>query len=183
MFVHPVFKYWHSSGFTSVVSLYLVSTLSLYDILQALGFMFYLSFVFNLGGFLWSTGSGRMGFNSCSMWAQWLGCMGSVAPQHAESSQIRDLTHVSCRWTLTQCTTREVLALFFNLCCITSEAVVIMVLHPWIFTPAALDRDLCWNHNFVITPKEMISSALKWFYTGVSKLCSVKSCLWPQSSI
>ena len=48
MFVHPVFKYWHSSGFTSVVSLYLVSTLSLYDILQALGFMFYLSFVFNL---------------------------------------------------------------------------------------------------------------------------------------
>ena len=44
MFVHPVFKYWHSSGFNSMVSFYLVSTLSLYDILQALGLMFYLSF-------------------------------------------------------------------------------------------------------------------------------------------
>ena len=59
-----------------------------------------------------------------------VGVHGLSCPKHAESSQIRDLTHVSCRWTLTQCTIREVLALFFNLCCITSEAVVIMVLHP-----------------------------------------------------
>ena len=82
------------------------------------------------GGFLRNTGSGRMGFGSCSVWAQWLGCTGSVAPQHAVSSQIRGQTHVSCRWTLTHSTTREVLALFFNLCCIISEAVVVMVLQP-----------------------------------------------------
>ena len=55
---------------------------------------------------LWSPSCRRTGFSSCSTWAQklwlsgsraraqWLWCMGLVAPQHVESSQIRDQTCV-----------------------------------------------------------------------------------------
>ena len=55
---------------------------------------------------LCSVGSRHANFSSCSTWAQklwlsgsraraqWLWCMGLVAPQHVESSQIRDQTCV-----------------------------------------------------------------------------------------
>ena len=60
------------------------------------------------GGFLlWSAGA------RC-LWAQELGCMGLLAPQHMGSSRIRDWTHVPCigRQILIHCTTKEVLFYF-----------------------------------------------------------------------
>ena len=60
------------------------------------------------------------GISSCSLWArmcaQWLWHMGSDAPQHVESSWIRDWIHVPCinRWIPNHRTTREVLVIHFN---------------------------------------------------------------------
>ena len=50
--------------------------------------------------------------HALGVWAQWLWCMGLVAPWHVESSWTRDQTHVPCfgRWILIQCAGREVLA-------------------------------------------------------------------------
>ena len=45
---------------------------------------------------LWSTGSGHMGFSSCSMWAQYLWHTGLVVRRHVESSWTRDQTCVPC---------------------------------------------------------------------------------------
>ena len=44
------------------------------------------------------------GFSSCSTWELW--CTGLAAPQHVESSQARNRTHVPCigRWILTHWT-------------------------------------------------------------------------------
>ena len=50
--------------------------------------------------------------------AQRLWYTGLVAPQHVESSQTRDGTHVLCidGWVLTHCAVREVQLLFCKLC-------------------------------------------------------------------
>ena len=59
------------------------------------------------GGFL---GPRCAGFSGCSTQAQYLKCMGLVAPQHMESSRTRDQTHVPCigSWIVNHCTAREV---------------------------------------------------------------------------
>ena len=71
----------------------------------------------------WSMGSRRVGFSSCSMWAQQLWLAGSraqaqqlwrtglVASRHVGSSRTRARTRVSCisRRLLNHCDTREVL--------------------------------------------------------------------------
>ena len=71
---------------------------------------------------LWNTGSRRMGFSSCGMWAQklwlvgsraqaqYLWCTGLAAPRHLGSSRTRARTRVSCtgRRILNHCATREV---------------------------------------------------------------------------
>ena len=70
---------------------------------------------------LWSTGSRRMDFSSCGMWAQQLWLVGSraqvqqlwytglVAPWHVGSSRTRARTRVPCigRRILNHCATRE----------------------------------------------------------------------------
>ena len=65
--------------------------------------------------FLWSTGSRRSGFSSCSSKAQWLRHIGLVALGRVESSW-RDETHVPGlgRCILTHCATREVLKKFID---------------------------------------------------------------------
>ena len=42
------------------------------------------------------TGSRLLGFSSCSIWTQWLWCMGLATPWHVGSSQTRDQTSVPC---------------------------------------------------------------------------------------
>ena len=65
---------------------------------------------------LQSTGSGWLGFGSCSMWAQSLWCSGLVALWHVESYWTRDQTRVLCigRQLPTHCATREVWSLFYR---------------------------------------------------------------------
>ena len=57
----------------------------------------------------------RVGFSSCRKQAQYLWCMGLVAPQHVGSSRIRGQTHVSWigRWILYHWATREAPSLVF----------------------------------------------------------------------
>ena len=81
------------------------------------------------GGLLRNTGSRRVGFSSCAMWAQqlWLAgsraqaqqlwCTGLVALWHVGSSRTRDQTPVPCvgRQILNHCATREVPGVVFFL--------------------------------------------------------------------
>ena len=58
-----------------------------------------------------SMGTRHVGFSSCGAWAQWLWCMGLVAPRHVGSSWTRAQTRVPSigRWILNDHTTREAL--------------------------------------------------------------------------
>ena len=106
--------------FVAVRGVSLVAASWGYSLLQCVGFSLWWLLS------LWSRGSRRAGFSSCSTQAQQLWLTGSraqaqqlwhtslVAPQHVGSSRTRARTHVPCigRWILNHCTTREAL----NLC-------------------------------------------------------------------
>ena len=58
----------------------------------------------------WAPVVSSPGLSSHGSWAQYLWCMGLVAPCHVGSSPTRDGTHVPCiaRWVLNHRNTREV---------------------------------------------------------------------------
>ena len=89
--------------------------LSLIAVSRGYSWLGYMAFSLRWLLLLWSTGSRCVGFSSCSSWTleRGLSSRGAwtlIAPQHVESSQTRDWTHVPCigRWILNHWATREV---------------------------------------------------------------------------
>ena len=98
------FYFWPCWVFVAALKLSLVVVSGSYSSLQCMGFLAWWLL-------LWSTGSRCVSFSSSGTWAQWLWCMGLVAPWHVKSYWTRDQTHVPYieRQILNHWTTREVL--------------------------------------------------------------------------
>ena len=71
--------------------------------------------VSHCGGFPCRVQALQLGFRSCTTWAQYFWCMGSVSPKFVDSSQTRYQTCVLCteRQIPIHCTTSEVLHFLF----------------------------------------------------------------------
>ena len=128
-----LFIYWLCWVFVAMRWLSLIAASGGYPLLWCAGF----SFPWLL--LLWSTGSRRVGFSSCStgaqqLWlagsraqAQQLWRMGLVAPLHVGSSQTRARTRVPCigRRILNHCATREVLETFYKVLKVESPSLIL----------------------------------------------------------